>query len=221
MRCFDAKNRLDVMKNVLDVRGEPDLDRHLEQCPECSEYRDDLLLTGLMASMPVREPSFGFKHRVLRDAKEAAGSSGPSIHVRWALATAASMLIAVLLTLQLSPNDTSRDSLTALQPVMVSVVPNQTRIINVLLNSNRELENAQLSIALDENLELEGYSGIHTLEWSAVLSSGENYLALPVRLINGESGTITVIIRHENSSRRLTISVNALPENNGQKVTMA
>lgn len=219
MHCNEAKRQLDALGDIENLDME--LAEHLRNCDDCHEYARERQLIALLASLPVRQPAPGFEDRVIR--KALAGTAAPEgrLHVRWALATAASVIVAVLLTLQFYPIGSDRGPAGDIRAAVVEAQPQQTRMVNVRFNSPRELNDARITVQLDDNLALDGYEGVHHLQWQATLKNGDNRLSLPIQLIRGQSGRVTITVEHGNASKRFSVLVNAAPDNGGQKLSMA
>lgn len=219
MNCNEAKQRLDITGGTPAACSE--LAEHLQGCEACRDYARERRLVALLVDMPVREPRPGMEARVMQRALGRAGTAAP-VHLRWALATAASVILAVVVTLQFYPAGGGRNPAPAgaLQPAVVHVTPQQTHMVRVLLTTPRALNDAEITVRLDDNLSLQGYDDVHVLKWRASLKRGTNRLSLPVRLLRGGSGKITVTVRHGGGSRNITVNVTASPEQNTQKISM-
>ncbi len=222
MRCNEARQQLDR----LDWSGEAgiagDLLTHLNDCDACRDHARERQLVGLLASLPIRRAAPGFEDRVMDRALAGNARVQAGMHARWALATAASVLLAVFLTLQFHPSGIN-EPVPSVEGAVIEVRPLETRIVTVRLTSPGELRNVLLTVQLDENLELEGYAGIHDLTWRTTLESGPNELALPVRLLAEDSGMLTVLLQHGDTAKRFSVRVNAAVDNDhrGPKLTMA
>ncbi|MEX2488210.1 MAG: hypothetical protein WD356_01630 [Pseudomonadales bacterium] len=223
MQCNDARQQLDKLARPGDPGADDALAAHLRECDDCRDYAREQQLIDLLASMPIRPPAPGFEERVMENAL--AGKSRETgrtpaqrgTHVRWFMATAASVLLAVILTMQFNPGEDGD------QVVSVKVRPGVTQMVTVRLTSPTELANALLTLQLDENLELEGRAGVHEMQWRTTLKSGPNDLSLPVRLLDKNSGMVTIALKHGETTKRFSVRVDAAVEkdNSGDKLTMA
>lgn len=220
MRCDEARAQLETRAGEVEAGGA--LGRHLEACEACRDVARERRLVGLLATLPVPEPFPGFEDRVLRRAlaRGRGRSAVASLHTRWALATAASVVVAVLVTFQFYPAGNERGGVTDLRTAVVEVPPQQTRTVTVRLTSPRALEDALITVELDENLALEGYRDVTRLQWRTALQRGANQLALPVRLLQGRSGNLTVTVEHGGSHKRFSVRVDAAPGNGDQTLSM-
>ena len=134
---------------------------------------------------------------------------GRHVHFPWALATAASVLFAVLLTLQLSPDEHLSATSRNVHASTIEITPGQLRMVNVMLASPRRMEGAVITVQWDDNLEIDGYEGLTRLQWRTNLKDGHNQLSLPVQLLQGHSGNLTVTVEHEGASKHFAVKVNA------------
>jgi len=209
MHCNEAKLKLESLPDTDTIRGQGDLMNHLNECEACSDLAREKQLLQLLAEMPVSQPIPGFEQRVLQNAHRKYPSARSSVHIRWALATAASVTLAVLLTVQFYPAGIQEPSESAASAPIVSLQPYQSRMVDILLASPREMEGAQITVHLDQSLELAGYAGIRDLRWQANLKSGNNKLSLPVHLLKAETGVITITVEHDGASKQLSVLVDA------------
>lgn len=221
MHCIEAKNTLDAINGLVQADAGSALERHLEGCGDCREYARDRQLRALLSSMPVRDPMPGFEDRVLMNALAGRRvlseryahlkreQPGRHVHFRWALASAAGILLAVILTLQLRPDDRLPGASGNVQASTVEVMPGQLRMVNVMLASPRRMEGAVITVQWDDNLEIDGYEGLTQLQWRTNLKDGHNQLSLPVQLLQGHSGNLNVTVEHEGASKHFSVRVNA------------
>jgi len=220
MHCENARELLDKTDPHETVAADRELARHLRGCGACREYGRDRRLVMLMASLPVREPAPGFENRVLARVPGKRPASNTRLHVRWALAAAASMVLAVFVTLQFYPDGVGESYEPVAAPVTVSLPPHQVGTVDILLASPREMVGAQITVRLDDSLELDGYSGVRDLQWHTTLKAGSNRLSLPVRLSGAAQGLITVTVEHGGARKRLSVLVKSRPGSNDQHLSM-
>lgn len=217
MHCHEAQRQLETRDRIA---AGSELEEHLSTCEDCREYARESRLVTLLQSLPVREPASGFEDRVIHNALRPAGNH--RVHARWAIASAASVILAVFLTMQYFPGSGQSESVKQVQSTVVEVKPGETHYVNVRLNSPRTMSDALVKVRLDDNVELDGYQGIRNLEWRTTIKSGANQLSLPVRLLEKNSGTMTVVLEHGGARKRFSIQVNAAPDSeNGHTLTMA
>ncbi len=175
-------------------------------------------LTEALRRMPVPEPTPDFAARVLARAVQASeGAAADTARVaqagtrawwlprgtwRWwsgALVGAA----AAVLVMVLRP--------VAPLPAGVPLVVDESREIMVLIDSERVLEDAVISIHVTGNLTLTGYELERDLRWRATLDRGSNLVSVPVTARSAGPGRIVAEIEHEGRVRRVAVDVVAEP----------
>ncbi|SDK56040.1 hypothetical protein [Microbulbifer yueqingensis] len=191
MECKLAQAQLEQLK----PSNEPELLAHLRKCGECRDFAEDLRILRLLRSLPAPEPTPGFEERVLR-----AASAGDEVARRvpsaigWKLATAASLLLAVILAL---PEPGPVEPVPGLaQAVTAAVIP-----VTLALNSGRDLAGARIRVVMPEHLQLQGFENQRDLQWHTDLKAGANRLTLPVQR-RSRSGVETILIEIEHNGAR-------------------
>lgn len=181
-------------------------------------------LTEALRRMPVPEPTPDFARRVLARAVEA--TEGATVDVRsaaratgrtpfalsgawrwWSGALAGAAAAAAVVMLVLQPVATVPDG--------VALVVDESREIMVLIDSERVLEDATISIHVTGNLTLTGYDLERDLQWRATLDQGSNVLSVPVTARSAGAGRIVAEIEHEGRVRRVAVDVVAEPPRAG------
>jgi hypothetical protein len=213
MKCTDIKLQLERGPGSARPKS---LAEHLRSCRDCRDYADELRVRRLLGSMPLREADDNFERRVL-DAAFAAASpaqvaSRPSRKLA-PLAVAAALVVAVLVGLQWQTFRPLDDG----QPLASQGMELQfedLEPVQLVLNSNRTLENVTVTVDLPAHLALKGYADSRHLEWSTNLSAGGNKLVLPVQLrrelqeqFDGAEGEILVMLEHEGRRKQFRIPV--------------
>ncbi|WP_323845834.1 hypothetical protein [Microbulbifer magnicolonia] len=197
MDCNQAKRELELLRE----QNSSALLIHLRKCSGCRDHAEELRVVRLLRSMPAPEPAEDFEERVLAAALPKQPEISPSRLRGWQLATAASLLLAVLVALPRwqQPAPATPPALAAL-PVSVAV------------DTPRTLRGATIRVSLPPNLELEGYGGSRELQWQADLNAGSNRLTLPVRLREaGGAAEIMIYIEHGGAHREFRVPVKFRP----------
>lgn len=195
-------------------RGDAEVLReHLQQCAGCREFAVTQQIIADMRSLPVPPPEAGFEQRVMSAAlshyPEPAAQQRSRHHVAWFAALAASVVLAVTLTLQFAvpPERTDIPSFT------VSARANETRIVDVVLDSRKRLSNATLTVTLDSNLQLENRPHTRELRWQADIQEGGNHLSLPVQWLGGDDGNLVVTLEHDDHREQIRVRVKGNTDN--------
>jgi hypothetical protein len=95
----------------------------------------------------------------------------------------------------------------AATPMGISLALNETRAIDVLIDSERELEDATIRIVATGSVVLDGFDNEHEIGWRAHLERGSNVLSLPVVARSTGNGQLVAVIEHGGRTRRMTINL--------------
>jgi len=170
-------------------------------------------LRQALRQMPAPEPRAGFVERALARAaahqREAqAGLPGRlrGFATRWETwagaalggAVAAALTAFILL----------RPVATTVSPQALALALNETRNVEVLIDSERELKGATIRIAASGSIALEGFDDERQVDWQADLERGSNLLSLPVVARSAGKGRLVAVIEHEGRTRQVAIDLN-------------
>lgn len=106
----------------------------------------------------------------------------------------------------------------------VSVAPDETAIalamdesrnVEVLIDSERTLEDATIRVATIGAVELDGLDDRHSVEWQTRLERGRNVLSLPVVARTEGPAQLVAVIEHQGRSRRIAIHLTVTPRVRG------
>jgi hypothetical protein len=169
------------------------------------------MLRQALKHMPVPEPRPGFVDRALARAtsarpEAAAPRPGRLRHLatRWetwigaALGGAVAATLTLLLIRPLDPTS---------QPGAITLTLNETRDIEVLIDSERNLDNANIRIVATGSVTLEGFEDENEIGWQTNLERGSNLLSLPVVARSAGKGQLVAVIEHGGRTRRVTINL--------------
>jgi hypothetical protein len=208
MRCEHVTPKLaQYCEQLLEAEQQALVEAHLDECAAC---RHEMRLARLehqrymrmVQVLPVPEPAPGKLAHMLKEAAEE-----PDVAVKnrtaaatrfWQFATAAALMLAVLL----SPAKlfTSDDVLTQQREVSVAIdVPNAM---------------SQVALALDfpEHLRWQGLEDRRRVAWTVDLKSGRNILTLPLVVSSSdgevrEQSTITATVAYQKGLRQFRLPV--------------
>ena len=168
-------------------------------------------LRRALKRMPAPEPRPGFVDRAFAKATskpEARASGLAHLASRWETWVGAAMggLVATVLTLfLLRPADQASP-----EPMGITMALNESRAIDVLIDSERELEDAKIRIVATGSVVLDGFENEREIGWRAHLDRGRNVLSLPVVARSTGEGQLVAVIEHGGRTRRMTISLTVL-----------
>jgi hypothetical protein len=181
---------------------------HLQVCENCAAYAEDLEFDHLLRKMPVLPASPGFTDRALQQAwlqRENSGDRGDRTQLK-ATAVAASLILATSVALFSLLSDKQAAPGLVSQQAEYSM-PMPVTEIELLMVSATDLPEAMITLRMDENVSLDGYSSYRELSWPTDLSAGNNQLTLPVQLLNKHSGNITVHVESNGAASQLQFTV--------------
>jgi hypothetical protein len=165
-------------------------------------------LRRALKRMPAPEPRPEFVDRAFaRATAEAPRQSSKLAHLvsRWEtwVGAAAGAAIAVVLTLiLLRPTDPSTADIT--------LALNETRAIDVLIDSQRALDDATIRIVATGSVALDGFESEREIDWQTHLAPGSNVLSLPVVARSTGRGQLIAMIEHGGRTRRVTVTLRVL-----------
>lgn len=173
---------------------------------------DSEMLRQALKRMPVPEPRPGFVERALAnatqaDCKSAAPRPGRLRHLAtrwetWVGAALGGAVAAALTLLLLRPLDSSIPN-----PSGISLALHETRDIEVLIDSERDLDDATIRIVASGSVTLDGFADEHEIDWRTSLERGSNLLSLPVVARSAGKGQLVAVIEHGGRTRRVTINL--------------
>jgi hypothetical protein len=166
-----------------------------------------------LRQMPAPEPRAGFVERALARAaaqqREAqAGLPGRlrNFATRWetwaGAALGGAVAAALTMFILLRPADTT------VSPQALALTLHETRNVDVLIDSERELKGATIRIAASGSIALDGFDDERQVDWQADLERGSNLLSLPVVARSAGRGRLVAVIEHEGRTRQVTIDLN-------------
>jgi hypothetical protein len=182
---------------------------------------DSEALIEALRGMPAAEPRPGFVDRALANAIGVRLNESASLRLtqstalrlryvatRWetwfgaALGGAVAAALTLLLVRVADP-----------EPPGIALALNEARHIDVLIESDRDLKDATIRIAVTGGVALDGFSNDHIVDWRADLERGSNLLSLPVIARKPGDGQLVAVIEHGGRTR--TVMVNLSVTNSG------
>jgi hypothetical protein len=167
-------------------------------------------LRDALKGMPVPPPRPGFVDDVLAkagrrvQAREAQQSHASNLLARWEMwlgvlvGAAATVLVTVFV---LRPNEAAMPS------ANITMAVNESRNIDVLIDSDRTLDDATIKVAATGSVELEGLDDKREVQWQARLERGRNVLSLPVVARSTGEAQLVAVVEHAGKKRRVGVSL--------------
>jgi hypothetical protein len=171
-------------------------------------------LRDALRRMPTPEPRVGFVERALARATQQRATPAllPArlgrFLSRWetwagaALGAAAAAAMSFILLRPVDSTQTSRPQL--------ALTLHETRNVDVLIDSERELKGATIRIAATGSVALDGFDNEQHIDWQADLERGSNLLSLPVVGRTAGSGELVAVIEHEGRTQRVAIALTVI-----------
>jgi anti-sigma factor RsiW len=223
--CNLTRVRLeDRLDGYLDAGDAAAVDTHLACCEACAAYRDALVeLRAALKRMPVAPLRHGFTDTVLAAAVRGAAvaAARPAASARrlrpsrawrrlelWAgAALGAAATLAMVAVLWGPPRSGAPEE----APADVRLVLNETRDVTLLIEAQRAMPAARLTVRVDGGIALAGFDAQRELSWDADLEAGTNVLSLPIVARSLEAGTLSALVEHGAKTRRVAVSVRVEP----------
>jgi hypothetical protein len=170
---------------------------------------DDDILIQALRKLPTPQPRPGFVDEALAKATAGARRASGTADARpvlmraqiWFAAAAGAVVAAALTWFLLQPlAPASREG-------SVALAMNESRNIDVLIESDRELQDATIRITLVGGVVLDGFEDERQIDWQADLEPGTNMLSLPVVARNAGAGRLVAVIEHGGKTRTVTLNL--------------
>lgn len=179
MKCTEARQQIQLLDRYDDLQQpvNSSLASHVGQCELCRHYASDALLLRELQKLETPEPSAEFLARALVRAQE-------PVRRRWLPAVAASLLLTVAagwLGFGALPPSSQDVGPVIAEAEQIQPAGYHRQEVRIVIHSQVDRDDAELTIELAENLELEGFGGQQRIAWHTAVKKGPNLLVLPVR----------------------------------------
>jgi hypothetical protein len=172
-------------------------------------------LRAALRRMPTPEPRAGFVERALARASAQERATQALLPARlsrflsrwetWAGAALGAAAAAAMTFVLLRPVDSTQPS----RP-QLALTLNETRNVDVLIDSERELKGATIRIAATGSIALDGFDDERHIDWQADLERGSNLLSLPVVARAAGNGELVAVIEHQGRTQRVAIALTVI-----------
>lgn len=170
---------------------------------------DDDILIQALRKLPTPQPRPGFADEALAKAASVARATSGTADVRpvfmraqiWFAAAAGAVIAAAFTWFLLQP------LAPASRELGIALAMNESRNIDVLIESDRELPDATIRVTLVGGVILDGFEDEQQINWQADLERGANVLSLPVVARNAGAGRLVAIIEHGGKTRTVTLNL--------------
>jgi hypothetical protein len=184
-----------------------------ETGPDVAE--DDFhTLRRALRRMPTPEPRAGFVERALARAAAQQREAQALLPARlrrfasrwetWAGAAIGAAAAAAVTFFLLRPVDST------VGPPRLALMLHETRNVDVLIDSERELKGATIRIAASGSIALDGFDDDKRAAWQADVDRGSNLLSLPVVARTAGKGQLVAVIEHQGRTQRVAIELTVI-----------
>ena len=171
-------------------------------------------LRQALRRMPTPEPRAGFVERALaRAAAPSRGQQAESLPgrlrgfaTRWETWAGAALGGAVAAALTFVLLRTVDPAAVSPQP-QLALTLHETRNVDVLIDSERELKGATIRIAASGSIALDGFDDERHVDWQADLEPGSNLLSLPVVALTAGKGRLVAVVEHDGRTQQVAIDL--------------
>lgn len=87
----------------------------------------------------------------------------------------------------------------------IAMALNEARNIDVLIDSERELEGATIRVAVTGSVALNGFDNDREIDWQTHLERGSNLLTLPIVARSTGGGQLVATVEHQGRSRQVIV----------------
>ena len=176
-----------------------DCEQHIRRCPDCRDALQGARSLALLRGRDTGDVPAGLMGRISRS-----HCNAPASRLRgsfWLGSGFGGALAASLLTLALSMNWVGPADQQGNEIAEFIVALSEPRNMDIAIETDRALADANISILLSGGIELDGYGHRRELSWTTDLEAGVNRLSLPVLAVHPAGGQMIVRLDHPNSEQ--------------------
>ncbi|MCW8929046.1 MAG: zf-HC2 domain-containing protein [Gammaproteobacteria bacterium] len=181
---------------------------HMNQCSDCqNHYSKAIALKAALETYPVLEPDEQYEVRMLSVLKQDKTRSEP----HWVASLVGGALAAsIMMWIFFVP--TSDINEMGLEQISVTLPYQQRKDVQLVFKSPVEINEANFTIVLPDNVEIYGRPGIRELSWKGQIISGNNRLKLPLVAQGNVEGELTAKLTSGENSKIFVIKLTSSPE---------
>ncbi len=183
-----------------------DCEQHIVQCSDCRDALHGAEALALLKTRDTGAVPAGLFDRIVNlagtPAADSRGRRGFWLGTGFGGAVAASLLaLALTLGWITPPVEESRG------PAEFVVALGEPRDLDIAIEIDRALADANISILLSGGVELDGYGHRRELSWTTDLEAGVNRLSLPVLAVEPAGGQVLVRLEHPDSEQIFVVQL--------------
>jgi len=186
-------------------------EQHVSRCGKCAQKVDaEKQLRSLLHSIPVPPTSSDFKKRVFTRVRQEYARERQSHYMMQFAAGITSVAVFGLSLWLLSGLQTTNpiDE----QAQVITMAMNESKPVRLMFDADTQIQQAELSVELPDNVRLAGYPGRNRLSWQTSLQKGQNVLELPVEATNEGRGELRTQLSYNNKIKTFQFIVVAQGE---------
>lgn len=208
MNCNDFEQWLD---DYLDRDLGPEqmavMATHQQACDSCRRRIDEeQKLRTALRRIPAPEPSAAFIEQALQRVTRRQRMRRSK---RIGFALAAGLVLSLSITALFDIGN--QPAIMSGQKPVVQIALNEKRNVKLVFNSATELDAAQVTLRLPEQVRVAGYPD-RQISWAARLKQGKNLLVLPVSAQHFGHGTLVAEIEHDGVKKSFTVDLDVIDQ---------
>ncbi|NJN50789.1 MAG: hypothetical protein HC809_02400 [Gammaproteobacteria bacterium] len=209
MSCNQLAMQIDeFMDGELSASARAGLDDHIRECTDCAAvYAAEQTLRASLGRLPVEAPSAEYFERALAFARRQRRRNDPRRSSKtgtFALAAVATIVLAIgamTLTQRFAPSAGMPEVMIALEG---------TGSVNLVFSTTTALAGAKVSLEIPEGIEVVGYPGRRSLEWTTDLRPGKNVLRVPLLAHAAVADELVARLSHDSGAKEFRVRVRVI-----------
>jgi len=202
--CYQVRIKIDEMINGVSCRN--NISQHLEDCESCRTYlKKRKMMLSLLNQFPSHHVDSQAELMTLKESYKI----WPFPSHSWAIGSFSALAsgFAVVLIFWLTSFGVPEIKKEHLKNQGVIAYLGEVKTINLLFNSQRELDNVRFSLIIPPGINIKEYADTQHLTWQGKLTKGDNILSIPIIAKSLKSQNISLSIEHESSQKLIYLMV--------------
>jgi len=216
MTCEITNHKIDdYLDNALLDEERLLIDNHLKDCVSCRQHVAQARRMAMaLRELPAAEMPSGFASQAVATAinHHAPRKQHHRSSFIAGFSTALAAGVAIFMVITLMPNALNPISGPGVNPqvaelsiAQISIEIDQPQTVNLVFNTSLALQNATLTIALPEHIEIDGMPGQRQIQWQTDLQSGKNILPIPLLAKAQASGELIASVEQDGKTKTIRI----------------
>ena len=205
MNCSDISTQLDdYLDNQQDASLRQAFEAHVAQCDHCQrQLAHAQQILAELKQQPVPAMSTQFRqHAFARVRQHYSKPHGYIFAAGFASAIAASFMLWFTSSLLFTSPELP-------QSPAISIAMHEVHTVRLMIDAEADINQAELSIGLSDNMRIDGYPQSTQLSWQTDLSRGQNVLSLPLKAIDPGEGELIARVTYGETIREFRLAIKA------------